>query len=58
MKFAIFRDIEIRGSKQRKFLVEWDKDDVIAAFKSKGADIEDVLNEVIEEFKKESIKIP
>ena len=58
MKFAIFRDTQVRGKKQRKFLVEWKQQEIVAAFKDKGVDIKDVLNEIIEDFKKESIKIP
>ena len=58
MKFAIFREIEIRGTPSRKFLIEWNKNEIVKAFLDEGLDIKDVLDRVIEKFKKESIKIP
>ena len=59
MKFAIFREIE--GT--RKFLVEWDQEQIEDALVEEF-DVVDkyairrAFRNVIEKFKKESIKIP
>lgn len=67
MQFVIYREVEVRGKKTRKALVEWDEKEIIAALKKEvgknydygaAAYIETAFNNVIREFKKESIKIP
>lgn len=62
MKFAIFREIVQEGKKQRRFLVEWNKDDIIKAL-AKELEIREynvrmAFVKIIEDFKKESIRIP
>jgi hypothetical protein len=70
MKFAIFREVKISGDKvKRKFLVEWSQDEIIKALQKELIGMipseyqpEDVarnaLNNIVKDFKKESLKIP
>jgi hypothetical protein len=67
MKFAIFREIIKDGKKKRKVYVEWDKDRIIEELQREldvhwdfrvAEKIPELFNNVIEKFKKESIKIP
>ena len=60
MKFAIFREIE---NGKRKFLLEWNQEEIEAALIQElpevGAyNIHKAFNNVVDKFKKESIRIP
>ena len=60
MKFAIFREFE---SGKRKFLVEWNKDQIINALCCELSGESDdriraAFDKIIENFKRESAKIP
>ena len=62
MKFAIFREIEKNEKKQRVVYAEWDKDRIInelfIELNWPNIDLTQAFNNIIEKFKKESIKIP
>ena len=59
MKFAIFREVVTNGRKKRKVYVEWDKHQIVEELSRElGQDISKALNNIIEKFKKESIRIP
>jgi len=67
MKFAIFREVIKEGKIRRKFLIEMDENNIrrelIRRVKENvgangAAAVEYAFNELIEDFKKESIKIP
>ena len=55
MKFAIFREIE---NGKRKFLVEWSKEDIARELEKELVGAGSAFNNVVEKFKKESIRIP
>jgi len=60
MKFAIFREIE-KG--KRKFLAEWDQKEIEDALVEELRDVREynvrnAFNNIIEKFKRGSIKIP
>ncbi len=60
MKFAIFREIQ-KG--KRKFLMEWNQREIEDALikelpEAREYNVRKAFNNIIEKFKKESIKIP
>jgi len=67
MKFAIFNEIEEGGKKKRRILVEWPLQRIIIrlheiAYPIGGVEFSEnvvkVFNMTVEEFKKESVKLP
>ena len=55
MKFALFREIK-KG--KRKFLLEWNQAEILTEIEHELKGAGKALENVIERFKKESIKIP
>ena len=58
MKFAIFRETIQDGKKKRKVLVEWDREKIANELEKELPGASGAFNTIIENFKKESIKIP
>ena len=73
MKFAIFREFVKEGRSRRNFLAEWDQDKIASVLSEKfkevhgvkcgnfeyiESDIEKAIDLTIQDFKRESLKIP
>ena len=59
MRFAIFREFVQEGKQKRKVYIEWPKEKIADELsKELGLDVSKALNNIIEKFKKESIRIP
>jgi hypothetical protein len=58
MKFVILREVNIKGKKSRKALVEWDTHKIVDELEKELAGAGKALEKVIAKFKKESIRIP
>ena len=59
MRFAIFREFIQDGKKKRKVYIEWPKEKIEQELSRElGLDVSKALNNIIEKFKKESIRIP
>ena len=59
MKFAIFREFIQEGKQKRKVYIEWPKEKIEKELsKELGLDVSKALNNIIEKFKKNSIRIP
>ena len=54
MKFVIYREIDGK----RKTLAEWDQEQVLIEIEKEMKGADKALKNIIEKFKKESIKIP
>ena len=59
MKFAIFREFIQECKQKRKVYIEWPKEKIEQELsKELGLDVSKALNNIIEKFKKETIRIP
>jgi hypothetical protein len=59
MKFVIYRDVKIKGEKTRKALAEWDQEKILKEVEKRlGEKGVSAFNEIIKEFKKETVTIP
>jgi len=59
MRFAIFREFIQEGKQKRKVYIEWPKEKIEQELSRElGLDVSKALNNIIEKFKKESIRIP
>ena len=59
MRFAIFREFIQDGKQKCKVYIEWPKEKIEQELSRElGLDVSKALNNIIEKFKKESIRIP